>query len=196
MRWRWRCGRSRAERWRHRRGGMRGKLPVDSAVNFPLVAARAPTPVDARPRHAGGSRHVRRRRGRRSPRPTATREARDMGAAAAADLFAPPRVVAEERADGALLLRSAEPLGAYAPSMAHVFRAGAEAHPERVLATGPDGGGRRALRWGEARERADAVAQALLDHGLGPERPLVVLSGTSIAHLVLTLAAYTAGVPV
>src|SRR3954469_14855928 len=119
-----------------------------------------------------------------------------MAETAVAHLFAPPRVVAEERADGALLLRSAEPLGAYAPSMAHVFRAGAEAHPERVLATGPDGGARRPLRWGEARERADAVAQALLDHGLGPERPLMVLSGNSLAHLVLTLAAYTAGVPV
>src|SRR4051812_40276836 len=153
--------------------------------SMPAVRRRRAPLQRQRPRHR-----------RRLTRATATREARGMGAAAAADLFAAPRVVAEERADGALLLRSAEPLGAYAPSMAHVFRAGAEAHPERVLATEPDGGGRRALRWGEARERADAVAQALLDHGLGPERPLVVLSGNSLAHLVLTLAAYTAGVPV
>src|SRR3954451_23188909 len=115
-----------------------------------------------------------------------------MGAAAAADLFAPARVGAEERADGALILRSAEPLGAYAPSMAHLFRAGAEAHPERVLATQPAGDGRRSLRWGEARDRADAIAQALLDHGLGAERPLMILSGNSLEHLVLTLAAYTA----
>src|SRR3954467_13946007 len=119
-----------------------------------------------------------------------------MGADTAADLFAPPRVVADERADGALLLRSADPLGPYAPSMAHLFRAGAEAHPERVLATEPDVSRRRALRWGEARERADAIAQGLLEHGLGPERPLMVLSGNSLEHLLLTLAAYTAGVPV
>jgi len=115
---------------------------------------------------------------------------------AAADLFAPPRVVAEERADGALILRSGEPLGEYAPSMAHLLRAGADAHPDRVLATGREGDRRRALRWGEARERGDAVAQALLDHGLRAERPLMVLSGNSLEHLVLTLAAYTAGVPV
>src|SRR3954454_8936566 len=119
-----------------------------------------------------------------------------MAETAVAHLFAPPRVVAQERADGALILRSAEPLGAYAPSMAHLFRAGAAAHPERVLATEPDGGGRRELRGGKARERADAVAQALLDRGLGPARPLMVLSGNSLAHLVLTLAAYTAGIPV
>jgi len=119
-----------------------------------------------------------------------------MAETAVAHLFAPPRVVAQERADGALILRSAEPLGAYAPSMAHLFRAGAEAHPERVLATQPAGDGRRSLRWGEARDRADAIAQALLDHGLGAERPLMILSGNSLEHLVLTLAAYTAGVPV
>jgi feruloyl-CoA synthase len=115
---------------------------------------------------------------------------------AVVDLFAPPRVVAEERPDGALLLRSSEPLGEYAPSMAHLFRAGADVHPERVLATEPDGdGGRRTLGWGAARERVDAIAQSLLDHGLGPERPLMVLSGNSLDHLLLTLAAYTAGVP-
>src|SRR3954470_12764899 len=111
---------------------------------------------------------------------------------ATVELFAAPRVVAEERDDGAILLRSADRLGDFAPSMAHSFRAGAAEHPDRVLA----GRGGAVLRWGEARERADAIAQALLDHGLGPERPLMVLSGNSLAHLVLTLAAYTAGVPV
>ena len=49
---------------------------------------------------------------------------------------------------------------------------------------------------GAAREQADAIAQALLDRGLGAGRPLMVLSGNSIEHLVLTLGAYTAGVPI
>src|SRR4051812_2196916 len=111
---------------------------------------------------------------------------------ATVELFAAPRVLAEEHDDGAILLRSADRLGEYAPSMAHSFRAGAEAHPDRVLAAR----GGAAVRWGEARDRADAIAQALLDHGLGPRRPLMVLSGNSIEHLLLTLAAYTAGVPI
>jgi hypothetical protein len=38
-------------------------------------------------------------------------------------LFAPPRVVAEAAADGVLTLRSAEPLGAYPPSVVHSVRA-------------------------------------------------------------------------
>jgi feruloyl-CoA synthase len=112
------------------------------------------------------------------------------------DLFAPPRIAAERRADGTILVRSTEDLGPYAPSMAHLFRAHADEHPGRTLAAERADGGWRALSWGEAREQADAVAQALLDHGLGPRRPLLVLSGNSLAHLVLLLGAYTAGVPV
>ena len=80
--------------------------------------------------------------------------------------------------------------------MAHVFRDGTERHPDRVLATARDGDAWTAVSWGTARERTDSLAQALLDRGLGPDRPLMVLSGNSIEHLMLTLAAYTAGVPV
>jgi feruloyl-CoA synthase len=111
-------------------------------------------------------------------------------------LFAEPRVVVEERPDGTTLIRSAHELGEYAPSMAHLFRAHADAHPERTLAAERDGDGWRELSWGDARTTADAVAQALLERGLGPDRPLMILSGNSLAHLSLLLGAYTAGVPV
>jgi feruloyl-CoA synthase len=113
-------------------------------------------------------------------------------------LFATPRVTLERRDDGSLVLRSAAPLGAYPRSMAHWFRAGAERHPERVLAAERPAGSEEwsELTWGEARSRADAVAASLLARGLGPERPLLVLSGASLAHMVLMLGAYTAGVPI
>jgi feruloyl-CoA synthase len=110
--------------------------------------------------------------------------------------FAPVRVDAERRADGAILLRSADELGPYAPSMAHLFRAGAAAHPERTLAAQRDGSGWRTLTWGDARAQADALAEALLERGLGADRPLLILSGNSLEHLALLLGAYTAGVPV
>jgi feruloyl-CoA synthase len=112
------------------------------------------------------------------------------------DLFAPPRIRAERRPDSSVLLRSEEPLGPYAPSMAHVFRAGAERHPERVLAAQGEGDGWATLTWRAARRAADALAQALLDRGLGRARPLMVLSGNSTEHLLLMLGAYTAGVPI
>jgi len=111
-------------------------------------------------------------------------------------VFAAPSVVAESRDDGALLLRARQPLGAFAPSLAHRFREHAAEHPERVLATQRADDGWGQLSWGEARGRADAVAQALLDAGLGPDRPLMVLSGNSLEHLTMALGAHTAGVPV
>ena len=112
------------------------------------------------------------------------------------DVFSTPHVTVEQRGDGTLLLRSGEPLGDYAPSVAQLLRSGSEAHPGRTLAAQRDGDGWTALTWGEAREHADAIAQALLDHGLGPERPLIVLSANSLEHLLMTLAGHTAGVPV
>jgi hypothetical protein len=44
-------------------------------------------------------------------------------------LFAAPRIVAETAADGSLLLRSADPLGSYPPTVLHSLRAWAEADP-------------------------------------------------------------------
>ncbi len=44
--------------------------------------------------------------------------------------------------------------------------------------------------------RADAIAQALLTRGLGPEAPLMILSGNSIAHAAMMLGAMKARVPV
>jgi feruloyl-CoA synthase len=52
------------------------------------------------------------------------------------------------------------------------------------------------LTYGEARRKADALAQAFLDLGLGPEKPVMILSGNSVEHLLVTLGAYAAGVPV
>ncbi|MCW3065368.1 MAG: Long-chain-fatty-acid--CoA ligase [Solirubrobacterales bacterium] len=117
---------------------------------------------------------------------------------AATSLFAPPHVALERRGDGTLVFRSTDELGPYPASMAHSFRAGADRHPDRVLAAQRPPGSEEwiELTWGDARARADSVAQAFLDLGLGPERPLLVLSGNSLAHLTLMLAAFTAGVPI
>jgi hypothetical protein len=64
---------------------------------------------------------------------------------AVADVFSTPRIATERRNDGVLLVRSEEELGLYAASMAELFRAGSEAHPERTLAAQRDGGAWRTL---------------------------------------------------
>ncbi len=112
------------------------------------------------------------------------------------ELFAPRAVTMRTRPDGTRLLSADQPLGAHPPSLVHLLRAGAGTHPARPLLAERTEAGWRTLTWGDARRGADAIAQALIDRELGPERPLMVLSGNSIDHLLVTLGALTAGVPV
>jgi feruloyl-CoA synthase len=117
---------------------------------------------------------------------------------AARNLFAEPRVESKTQADGSQLLRSAIPLGSFAPSLASLLVEGARAHPERTLIAerAPGGTGWRSISWGDALTLSDALAQSLLDHDLTAERPLMILSGNGVDHLLLTLAALSAEVPV
>ncbi|MEV4602866.1 AMP-binding protein [Amycolatopsis sp. NPDC049253] len=111
-------------------------------------------------------------------------------------MFAEPDVEREDRPDGSVVFRSRDPLGAYPRSVATMLRDWARVGPDHPLVAERDGEGWAALTYGEVRRRADALGQALLDRGLGPDRPVMILSGNSVAHLVLTLGALTAGVPV
>jgi feruloyl-CoA synthase len=120
---------------------------------------------------------------------------------APAPLFSPPRITvtgAGPDADrGSLLLRSADPLGRYPRTVLDSARAWARVDPHRVLAAEREGSGEwRICRYGRAIAAADRVGQALLDRGLGPDRPLLVLSGNSVDHLIVTLGAMSAGIPV
>jgi feruloyl-CoA synthase len=110
--------------------------------------------------------------------------------------FAPPDTAIERRADGTIMLRSRLALPEFKSSIPAVLRERAAAHPERTLAAQRDGDGWTAVTYGEARARADAIAHGLLELGLGADRPVMILSGNSIEHLLLSLGAYTAAIPV
>ncbi|HEY5990231.1 MAG TPA: AMP-binding protein [Streptosporangiaceae bacterium] len=110
-------------------------------------------------------------------------------------LFAPPSVSLRSRDDGSIMLWSQTALAPHPASVAGMFRAAAAADPERMLAAQRDGDGWRAVSYAQARAAADAIGQSLLDRKLG-ERPLMILSGNSIEHLLLTLGAHTVGIPV
>jgi feruloyl-CoA synthase len=113
------------------------------------------------------------------------------------ETFATPDIAMESRPDGTIILASRKPLETSEPSIAAVLRARAAAHPDRPLAAQRDEHDRWVpLSYGDARAKADALAQALLELGLGPKRPVMILSGNSVEHLLLSLGAYTAGVPV
>jgi feruloyl-CoA synthase len=103
--------------------------------------------------------------------------------------LAPPRAVKIDAADGGFVLRSPDPLQPYARCigewLAHWAREtpDAPAFSERT----PDGGWQR-LSWGETRARVGRLAQGLLDLGLAPQAPIVVLSDNALDHLLLMLA--------
>jgi feruloyl-CoA synthase len=114
----------------------------------------------------------------------------------------PPSIEVTREPDGRVYLSSRYPLGATHRSIAHLLEAKANLHPERnfIAERTPAPGGKlgdwRFITYGEANARASAVAQALLDRGLGPNTPLMVLSGNSIVHAVMMLGAMKARVPV
>jgi len=110
--------------------------------------------------------------------------------------FAPVDLACEALPDGGFRLRSRTPLASHDPSLARMFRAAVEANPGGVFLAERSGEGWRALTYEASRPIVDAIAAALLERGLSPQRPLMILSGNSIDHALLVLAAHTAGIPV
>ena len=110
--------------------------------------------------------------------------------------FAPAAVDVERLSGGRLLLRSPHPLGDYPRSVGDVLEKWAAAAPDRVFLEEPAGDGVRRITYGETLAAARAIGQSLLDRGLGPERPLAILSGNSIDHALLAFGAMHAGIPV
>ena len=109
-----------------------------------------------------------------------------------------PRDVAlERRADGCLILRSRIPLQAYPTHIPSLLRKWAAQRPDQTWLAqrrGPAGDWLR-LSYAEARAQVDALTQALLDLKLGADRPVAILSGNSIEHALMTMAAMQAGAP-
>ena len=112
-------------------------------------------------------------------------------------IFAEPRVIAERAADGTLRLRSSRSLDGYPRCLGDLLDHWAERAPERVfLADRRNDAPWRLLVYGEARARILRIAAGLLHCGLGPERPIVILSDNGIEHALLMFAAMYVGVPV
>jgi feruloyl-CoA synthase len=108
------------------------------------------------------------------------------------------RTEARPGPDGVLYLQSRFPLGPYPERLTDKLDYWAGTAPDRVFLADrygdPGIDGWRTITFAETRERARAVAQALLDRGLSAQRPIVILSGNSIDHALLALGAMYAGV--
>ncbi len=111
--------------------------------------------------------------------------------------LAPAKVELQKRADGALLLRSPQKLGAYARCVTEWLVQWSERAPERVfLAERNPAGGWRKVTYREAYGAVRRIGQALLDRGLGAERPVAILSDNGVDHALLALGAMHVGIPV
>ena len=110
--------------------------------------------------------------------------------------LAPPRVDVERRMDGTLILLSPQPLARFPKHLGHHLRRWAREAPDRVfLAERAPTKGWRRVGYSQMLGWVESLAQALLDHRLSPERPLMVLSENSIELAALSLAALYVGVP-
>jgi feruloyl-CoA synthase len=110
--------------------------------------------------------------------------------------FAPASIQLERRADGSMVVRSAQALQPCARTVGEwLLRWAAEA-PDRTFLAERRGDDWWRLSYREALGLVRRAGQGLLDNGLGPDRPLMILSDNSIEHAVLALGAMFVGVPV
>jgi feruloyl-CoA synthase len=103
----------------------------------------------------------------------------------------------ERRDDGTIVMRSRLALAPVAPHVPSWLRRWGVEAPDRVWLAQRRGPQRQwhRLAYGEALATVDALTQALLALGLGADRPVAILSGNSLEHALLTMAAMQARVP-
>ena len=111
--------------------------------------------------------------------------------------LAPAKVEVEKRADGSMLLRSPQKLGPYPRCLTEWLVKWSDKTPDRIfLKERTPSGSWKELSYRQAYGEVRRIAQALLDLGLGKDKPVAILSDNSIDHALLALGAMHVGVPV
>ncbi len=109
--------------------------------------------------------------------------------------FQPHSVAREDRADGSILLRSTYPLGKVVDKTGDWLHRWAGEAPDRTFLAERSGAGWRKDSYGATLEKVRAIASALLARGIGPDTPILIMSGNGVDHALLSLAAQYVGVP-
>ena len=105
-------------------------------------------------------------------------------------------VEVESRDNGELILRCPYPPAAVPANLAQLFIERAEQFPDRTLIGEKTTDGWRELSYGDALINAKRVAQWLIDNNASIQRPLAILSGSSIKHFLIAWGALLARVPI
>ena len=95
-----------------------------------------------------------------------------------------------------MYLRSPQKLAPYSRCVTEWLVRWSDKAPERIFLAERKGDGWRKVGYREAYGAVRRIAQALLDGGLGPERPVAILSDNSVDHALLALGAMHVGIPV
>ena len=107
-----------------------------------------------------------------------------------------PDIAWDRREDGSILVWQREPLREPARRLSDRIAHWAQAAPDRVwMAERARDGAWRGVTYGELLPLIRSIGAALIGLGLSTERPLVILSGNSVAHALMALGAQHAGIP-
>jgi feruloyl-CoA synthase len=102
----------------------------------------------------------------------------------------------EKNANGCIYIRSPRRLGAYPDKLTQRLEHWAEHVPDRTFLAQRDANGQwRKLTFKQTLGKTRLLAQALLKRRLSPDRPIAILSGNTLEHALLGLAAMYIGVP-
>ncbi len=111
-------------------------------------------------------------------------------------LFWDPTFSYEHRDDGTILMKQVDELAPHLPTLADYLDKWADTTPEQIwLARRENDGDWITITYQQARIKAHALGAALLSLGLGPERPLLILSENSLEHALLGIACAYVGIP-
>ena len=108
----------------------------------------------------------------------------------------PDDVTLETRPDGSMLVRSPHPLGPFPHRLTDRLVHWASATPDRVfVGERTRDGSWRTLTYAQTLDAVRRIGSALVARGLSVDRPVAVLSGNDIEHLLIYLACAHVGVP-
>jgi feruloyl-CoA synthase len=106
-----------------------------------------------------------------------------------------PALITETRADGSVIIRQVADLPPWPRCMNDRLAHWATVAPDRVWLAERAGEGWSQLTYAAGLRAVQSAGTALLAAGLSVDRPLLILSGNSIAHAVMALGAQHVGVP-
>ncbi|WP_207886174.1 feruloyl-CoA synthase [Pseudomonas sp. 30_B] len=107
-----------------------------------------------------------------------------------------PEVDVRREADGTLYMRAREALEQAPERLLERLQLWAAERPQQTFVAARDESGDwRRISYVQMLDSTRRIAQSLLAYGLGPERPLLILSGNDLEHLQLAFGALYAGIP-